>query len=245
MPAILMRWGRGGIALAALILLAACSYGREPAYDAAIAGELAALTAETQRLFQDLAPETAAPYGGRAERYRGLLARAETVRLMAEARGIAQVPVDGLAPRLARRLDAAATVIAERASTLPGLGELASVTASELAEYRDATPTYMADYLRNLARLEAEDRGATGDQAARIAAYESALAAHEAEMQRYLDAFRAWQAGQGAQPAAPVSAPVAPDVGLDPLQVALRRAAIEDILRDALVYERDILNRNR
>jgi hypothetical protein len=43
-------------------------------------------------------------------------------------------------------------------------------------------------------------------------------------------------------PAPPSPAPV---YGLDPIQTALRIIALEDILRDALVYERDILNRNR
>ena len=48
------RWGRGLVALAALTALAACTLGREPAYDAAVAGEVTGLTAGTLRLFQDL-----------------------------------------------------------------------------------------------------------------------------------------------------------------------------------------------
>ena len=64
-------------------------------------------------------------------------------------------------------------------------------------------------------------------------------------MQSYLEAFRNWQSGAGARPEPPAAPPQAPALGLDPLQVSLRRIALEDILRDALIYERDILNRNR
>ncbi|MCH8166970.1 MAG: hypothetical protein IIC03_03465 [Proteobacteria bacterium] len=64
-------------------------------------------------------------------------------------------------------------------------------------------------------------------------------------METYLEAFRLWQAGAGPQPEPPAAPPQAPILGLDPIQVSLRIVALEDILRDALIYERDILNRNR
>ena len=102
----------------------------------------------------------------------------------------------------------------------------------------------MVDYLRNLALLEAHDRAATGDQGAKQAAHAAALAAHQGALEAYLGAFRLWQAGAGPQPTAPAPPPLAPIFGLDPIQVALRITALEDILRDVLVYERDILNRN-
>ena len=47
MHAYIGRWGRGLAALVALTALAACTFGREPAYDAAVAGEVTGLTADT------------------------------------------------------------------------------------------------------------------------------------------------------------------------------------------------------
>ncbi len=234
MRSALRRWGRGLVALAALGLVAACTYGREPAHDAALAGELTRLTAGTQELFQDIAAQPPGAYDRRMERYRGLAARAETVRLMAEARGSAALPPAGIAG-----------IIARRAAAAPQLAATAPEVAARIAEYRDATPAYMADYLRNLGLLEVQDRAATGDATGRIAAYEAALDAHRRAMEVYLADFRAWQDGSGPRPESPAAAPPAPATALDPIQVALRRTAIEDILRDALIYERDILNRSR
>jgi len=233
MRATTQRCGRGLAALLALAALTACTLGREPAYDAALAGEVTALTADTLRLFQDLTPAAAKTHADREPRYRDLIGRAETVRLMAQARGSAVAP-GGLA-----------THLTELAARLPQVADIAPKAAERLAEYADATPAYMEDYLRNLTALEAHDRAATGDGAERVAAYEAALAAYEAAMQSYLDAFRQWQAGKGPRPEQPAPAPQAPELGLDPIQVALRRTALEDILRDSLIYERDILNRNR
>ncbi len=227
------RWGSGLAALLLLGLASACGQGREPAYDAALAGELTRLTAVTQSLFQDLAAQPPGAFESREPRYRDLAAQADTIRLMAEARGSAVLPPQGL-PGLLARSGAALPQLAEG---LPG--------TERLAEYDDATPAYMADYLRNLRKLEAEDRSATGDAVARVAAYEAALERHRQTVAAYLAAFRVWQDGAGPRPAEPGSAPRAPATALDPIQVALRRAAIEDILRDALIYERDILNRNR
>jgi len=225
------------VALAALTALAACTLGREPAYDAAVAGEVTGLTADTLLLFQDFSPIVAGAgprvHADREPQYRALGARAETVRLMSQARGSA-VPTSGLLLRAARL--GAGLSLAE---------EIAPKRAERLAEYQDATPAYMVDYLRNLALLEAHDRAATGDQRAKMAAHAAALAAHQGAMEAYLEAFRLWQAGAGPQPAQPAPPPRAPIFGLDPIQVALRITALEDILRDVLVYERDILNRNR
>jgi len=74
MMPVLRRWGRGLGALALLGLAAACTYGREPAYDAALAGELTRLTAGTQELFQTVAALPPGAYETREERYRGLAA---------------------------------------------------------------------------------------------------------------------------------------------------------------------------
>lgn len=233
MRATIRRWCKGLVALAALIALAACAVGREPAYDAALAGQVTELTAETLRLFQDLAPGKPASYNDREPRYRDLGAQAETVRLMAEARGSAIQP-GGLIMRAVRlRAGIALT------------GKVPSGAAERLAEYRDATAAYMADYLRNLRLLEEHDRGASGDRAGRLANYDAALAGHRDAVAGYLDAFQRWQAGEGPQPAQPPAAPSPPTLGLDPAQIALRLIAIEDILRDTLIYERDILDRNR
>ncbi len=51
MRATIERWGRGLVAIAALTALAACTLGREPAYDAALAGEVTELTSGTLLLF--------------------------------------------------------------------------------------------------------------------------------------------------------------------------------------------------
>lgn len=233
----LARWGRGFAALAALFALAACTVGREPAYDAAIAGEVTGLTAETLTLFQDFLPEPSGAHADRAVQYSALAARAGTIRLMAEARGSA-VPARGAARRIA---DLAARVAGDG---LPLDGRAVQVT-ERLGAYRDATQAFMADYLRNLGALEAHDRAATGDQQASIAAYQAALAAHQAAAAAYLDAFRLWQQGAGPQPAHPAPPPEPPRLGIDADFVALRLTALEDILRDTLVYERDILNRAR
>jgi len=237
MHATIQRWGRGLVALVALVALSACTLGREPAYDAAVAGEVTDLTAETLRLFQDFAPgASSTPTGTHADRepqYRALAARAETVRLMSQARGSA-TRTSGVILRAARL-----------SAGLSLAREISPQGAERLAEYQDATPAYMADYLRNLTLLEAHDRAATGDQSTKIAAYQAALEAHRISMEAYLDAFRLWQAGAGPQPSPPAASPQPPLLGLNPIQVSLRITALEDILRDALIYERDILNRNR
>ncbi|HUF88191.1 MAG TPA: hypothetical protein VMM59_12475 [Thermohalobaculum sp.] len=233
MRATIERWCRGLVALAALTALAACAIGREPAYDAGLADEVTRLTAGTLRLFQELAPGSGATYEAREPRYRDLGAQAETVRLMAQARGSAIQPTGPI--MRAARLSAGAA-LAE---------EISAEAAERLAEYRDATAAYMADYLRNLQRLREHDRGASGNQAGRMADYEAALEVHGARIAGYLEAFRLWQAGEGPQPEAPTAAPEPPRLGLDPTQVERRLIALEDILRDTLVYERDILNRNR
>ena len=233
MRATIERWGRGLVALLALTALAACTIGREPPYDAELAGEVTELTAETLRLFQDLAPATNATYDERAPQYRALAARAETVRLMAEARGSSVQP-GGLITSLARL--GAGTAMAE---------EITPEAAERLAEYRDATAAYMADYLRNLRLLEEHDRDASGNRAERTAAYQEALVRHRDAVAAYLAAFRRWQAGEGPQPEQPPAAPEPPTLKLQESQVSLRLIALEDILRDTLVYERDILNRNR
>ena len=74
MCATIERWGRG---LVALIALSACTLGREPAYDAVLAGEVTSLTAETLRLFQDFAPGVTDTHADREPQYRALAARAK------------------------------------------------------------------------------------------------------------------------------------------------------------------------
>jgi hypothetical protein len=233
MRATIKRWGKGLVALAAITALTACSLGREPAFDAALAGEVTGLTAETLRLFQEFAPGATGTHADRAPRYRAVAGRAGTVRLMAQARGSA-APTSGLA-LLAARLGTSLSLV----------NEISPGAAERLAEYRDATPAYMADFLRNLALLEAQDRTATDALGPRFAAYEAALASHRSATEAYLEAFRLWQGGAGLQPVQPPPPPTAPINGLDPIQTALRITALEDILRDTLIYERDILNRNR
>jgi hypothetical protein len=233
MRATIGRWGKGLVALATITALAACTLGREPAYDAALAGEVTGLTAETLRLFQELTPGATGTHSDREPHYRAVASRAETVRLMAQARGSA-VPAGG-PTLLAARLGADLSLV----------DELSPEASAQLAEYRDATPAYMTDFLRNLAMLEAHDRAATAGVGEKFAAYETALASHETATEVYLQAFRLWQTGAGPKPEQPAPPPTTPVNGLDPIQISLRITALEDILRDALIYERDILNRNR
>ena len=68
MRAAIERWGRGLVALAALAALAACTIGREPAYDAALAGEITELTAGMLRLFQEFAPGASGAHADRERR---------------------------------------------------------------------------------------------------------------------------------------------------------------------------------
>jgi hypothetical protein len=94
MQATIARWCKGVLALVTITAFAACSLGREPAYDAALATEVTGLTSQTLRLFQELAPGTVSTHSDREPRYRAVASRAETVRLMAQARGSAVPPVD-------------------------------------------------------------------------------------------------------------------------------------------------------
>lgn len=214
MPAPSRRLARGfAMAAALLAALAACTLPREPRFDAAVTAAVQDLAADTNLLFEEIAlADGRVPFADRAPRYRALAASAETVRMLAEARGsaIGGAPLAGL--------DAA---------------------------YRDATQAYMSDYLRNLRMLEDADRAATAALSERAARHEAGLALHRAEVEAYLDALGLWEAGYGPRPEAPGPAPEPLATALTPRQVAIRRVAIGDILRDALIYERDILNRDR
>lgn len=143
MRATIHRWGRGLAALVALVALAACAVGREPAYDAVLAGKVTDLTAETLRLFQELEPGSAATHDDRAPRYRDLTGRAQTVSLMAQARGSAAAP-----GRVAMRL-------ANLGANLSLAGDIPAEAVARLEEYADATPAYMTD-------LSAQSRRARG-----------------------------------------------------------------------------------
>ncbi len=75
MHAIIKRWSTGLVALAAIAALTACTIGREPAYDAAISGEVTGLTAGTLRLFQELKPGASGTYADREPQYRAVASR--------------------------------------------------------------------------------------------------------------------------------------------------------------------------
>ncbi len=218
--------------LAAPLFTASCTISREPPHDPAIAGAVLELAQETNLLFEGLAAAPREPYEARAAQYRLLAARAATIRMLAEARGIYTAGAVAEGPGLAERL----------IGTVELPGGVSPEAAALVPEYRDATQAFMDDFVRNIRLLEAEDARA-GD--AGTAAFEAAMAAHRAEIEAYLAAWTAWEAGTGPRPAAvgPAPEPAAP--GLSEAQVALRRAALTDILRDSLVYERDILDRNR
>lgn len=222
-------------ALLVLSLLGACAFSREPPHDPHIADALAELAIGTQVLLRELQTDNPKSHSGRAERYATLSARAETIRLMAEAREVGGARTGGVLRGVAARAGQAAGA---------AIGEGKGASAFR-AQYSEATPAFMADYLRNLAKLEAHDRGATGSRDAQIARHREALATQEQALARYLADWRRYVAGQGPRPAAPPTAPDAPKLALNAGQLALRKAALEDILRDALVYERLLLNRQR
>jgi len=236
MPCACLRgWGRGLVALALLVGLLGCTLPREPAHDPEIARAVTELTVETQKLFAALAPGAGGSYAARAPLYRDLTARAETVALMAEARDVVSLAATepGLIQRLAER---AVGAVSERLPT-----EL----DAQLEDYRAATPGYMADYTRNLDRLRSHDRSATAAMAARIAEQEDRLAEHGRRVAAFLKAWAAYEAGRGPRPEPLPEAPAPLDPGLDAELIARRRAVITDVLRDALIYERTILNRSR
>lgn len=235
MPRFSGRLARALFGAAALAAVTSCTLTTEPRFDAAVAASMQELAAETNLLFEELsaADGTAleiSSYDSRVQRYRSLAARALTIRMLVEARGSG---TGGVPAPLTALIGGAIS---------PGLGDSAARLA---AEYRDATQAYMTDYLRNLRALEAEDRASGTALGERAEIYAASLTRHREAVERYLTAFRRWEAGLGPRPDAPGAAPVAPAGGLAPRLVALRRAAIDDILRDALLYERDILNRNR
>ena len=234
---------RAACALLASLGLIACTTVREPAFDKAIGVELTKLTRETSLLFRTFSASNPGDFSTRARRYDELAARAETVRLLSEARSGGAQATSGTALGLDRLIGAGAG--AAQRVTENTVQRLGPDYAKRLEEYRDATAAYMKDYRRNLNLLETYDRGAVGGNDGAIARYEADLAAHERAVEGYLAAFRDWQAGHGSRPQPPGAAPVAPETGLNSTRVELRRVAMEDILRDALIYERDILNRNR
>jgi hypothetical protein len=172
------------IAAAALVaLLAACTALREPAYDPAIAGAVTELAVESQELFARLSAASPAPLAGRAPLYARLSARARSIATLAETR-----PAGGPVPLSATGAGALAGLLLRPGRPPP--------EETGGGPYRDATPAFMADYLRNLGWLEAADR---------------------------------------ADPASPPP----------PAVTRLRIAALTEVLRDALTYERRILGRGR
>lgn len=171
-------------AAAALVaLLAACTALREPAYDPAIAAAVTELAVESQELFATLAADPPAPFTLRAPLYARLSARAHSIATLAETR-----PGGGAVPLSATGAGALAGLLLRPGRPPPD--------RTEEGPYRDATPAFMADFLRILARLEAADR---------------------------------------ADPAGPPP----------PALARLRIAALTEVLRDALTYERRILRRGR
>lgn len=134
-----------GRLLAALMLasLAACAVTREPAYDAAIAGAVTDLSVESRDLFAGLSALPPEPFAARAPLYRRLSARAEAIAALAGAR-----PAPPPAPIAEAGNALLSRLLARRGITPEDMG----------AEYAEATPAFMADYLRNLSRLEAADR---------------------------------------------------------------------------------------
>lgn len=227
------------ISLPLLFLTIACTVALEPAYDEKIVAELEALVAETQSLFANI-PEGIPPQGyeERKNTYESLAARAATIKLYAEAR---PAPSGRLSNFFGNLFSPAPP---NDVSVIGGDSDRASAL-SDADPYANATSGFMSDFLRNLKSLSDKDRENVAEVVGSLDNYEAAQAAYLSELERYRESYAAWIAGRGPRPDDLRSAPSAPTGSVSSNFVARRREVIEDILRDALFYERDILNRNR
>ena len=226
------RSGRGGLrcalalALFAIVPLAGCTVALEPAFDERIVAELEELSTGTTELFA--APPPRFPltgYPDRVEKYAALAAKAELVRLLAESR-----------PEPSGRV----------ANFFRGLTAPSEPDPDgEEDRYAQATVGYMEDYRRNLDRLAERDREKFEELSEEAASFEAEERGHLQAVQSYADAYADWLRGAGPRPEPLRARPEAPEAALSENFVDRRYELLKDILRDALVYEREILDRSR
>ncbi|MEM6744374.1 MAG: hypothetical protein AAF676_11650 [Pseudomonadota bacterium] len=215
------------LAAASLLpLLVACAQPLEPAYDQKIVDNLEALTFDTAALFERLrtAPGPAG-LPARDEAYIDLAARAATIRLLADARPLPEGFLSDL-------LDAAA----ERA---------AAATGGDAGDYANATSAFMEDYLTDLRDLAEADREAASGLAPQVDRFQSQRRAYLRAIEVYEQAYERWIGGRAPAPPRPPEPPTPPEGGMNPITLEALELSITDILRDALFYEREVLNRAR
>jgi tetratricopeptide (TPR) repeat protein len=221
--------------------LASCTVQLEPAYNEKIVEELETLTMETEALFAQITDGVPATgYEKRENTYAALATRAATIKLYAESR---PAPSGKIADFFSNLFAPA---------TPPGIGEPAATAEDdrktgsiEEDRYANATAGYMEDYLRNLKRLADRDRKNVESILGSLGSFEAAQKAYQAALEQYTKAYADWVTGRGPKPSALQPEPVAPTGSVSANFVERRRIVMEDILRDALFYERDVLNRNR
>jgi|GEM_PF-2059486 hypothetical protein len=224
------------------LALGACTIALEPAFNQAIVDEVETLAKESESFFVTI--EDGIPLSGFAARskvYEALTARAATIRLYAEARPAPE----GRLPGLFNRLFAAATPPGLAAAPDAADGDRGASLASAGERYANATSGFMDDYLRNLKKLRDRDAEAVAAWVGDAASFEAAEVAYAKALQDYIEKYQAWLSNRGPRPNDLGKRPQVPQGGVSRTQVALRVLVMRDVLRDALFYERDVLNRNR
>ncbi len=220
-----------------LLILSGCTVQLEPSYDARIVKEIEILTLETQTFFaqySDGIPATG--YAEREKVYAGLAGRAAAIKIYAEGRPVPSGRVTSffqnlITPPAPPRLSGSAN--ADRTTGVP-----------EGNRYENATSGYMEDYLRNLKRLVDRDRQKT-TTLPNIGAFEAAQSAYQKAIQKYHEVYSDWVTNKGPKPDKLRDPPTPPANSVSKNFLERRQTVLNDVLRDTLLYERDILNRNR
>lgn len=224
------------IVLAAL-LLAGCTVQLEPGYDARIVKEVETLTLETETFFASIVDGIpAAGYQEREKTYVALAGRAGAIKVYAEAR---PAPSGRLVDFFQNLI-----VIPASPKITAAVGGERETGAPVGDRYANATGGYMEDYIRNLQKLAKKDRDnlkTVGD----LVQFEVDQAAYQVAVDAYRKAYADWVIGRGLKPVDLEPAPTPPQGKVTKNFVERRRVVLIDVLHDALVYERDILNRNR
>ena len=238
--------GTHGVRLAAALLiglmLGACTVALEPAFNQKIVDEIETLTSEAEGFFAEIG--NGIPIAGfdkRSKIYNALVARAATIKLYAEARPAPS----GRLPSFFGRLFSAAVPAGISVMPPGGDGDRAVGLDSEGERYANATAGFMDDYLRNLKKLRDRDSTAAKKWQGETASFEAAEAAYASALQEYIRKYQAWLNNRGSRPENIQDRPQVPGHGVSKTQVLLRVEVMRDVLRDALFYERDVLNRNR
>jgi hypothetical protein len=225
------------LAVFAAIILSSCALQLEPSYDARIVKEIETLTLDTQTFFASITNGIpAAGFSEREKAYAALAGRAAAIKIYAEARPAPSGRLVGFFQNLI-------SVPPPPSLSAAAGGDRSSGSPSE-DRYENATAGYMEDYLRNLKRLADKDKenaATVGD----LSRFEAAQAGYRDALAAYQKAYSEWVSGRGLKPADIGPAPTPPLGKVSERYVGLRQIVLNDILHDALFYERDILNRKR